>query len=113
LIASADVTNIGDVSVTALPPDRISTGTEERSQLNLFMYRVAPHSTIRAGTSARQARAGNKGVCAPLTVNLYYLVTAYGAQDLHGDILLGSAMQLLNETPVLSLEMVREALRSS
>ena len=38
---------VGDVTVTALPPDRISVGTEERSQLNLFLYRITPNTALR------------------------------------------------------------------
>ena len=38
----------------------------------------------------------------PLALDLHYLLTAYGAQDLDAEILLGYAMQLLHETPVLT-----------
>jgi hypothetical protein len=109
LLASSEATSVGDVSVTALPPDRIVTGSEERTQLNLFMYRVAPHtklSTISKGTQGGKSQK-------KLTLDLYYLLTAYSAQEFQGDILLGCAMQLLSETPVLSRDMIGAAFESS
>ncbi|NJL42069.1 MAG: DUF4255 domain-containing protein [Leptolyngbyaceae cyanobacterium SM1_4_3] len=33
--------SIGDLLVTALPPDRISVGSDERPQLNVFLYQVS------------------------------------------------------------------------
>jgi hypothetical protein len=47
----------------------------------------------------------------PLALDLHYLLTAYAARDLHAEILLGYAMQLLHETPVLPREGIRRALR--
>src|SRR5262249_41651414 len=41
------------------------------------------------------------------------LLTAYGVKDLHAEILLGYAMQLLHETPGLSREAIRKALDPS
>jgi hypothetical protein len=48
----------------------------------------------------------------PLALDLHYLLTAYAAQDFHAEILLGYALQLLHETPVLSREAVRQALQA-
>ena len=47
----------------------------------------------------------------PLALNLHYLISAYGAAPLHAEILLGYAMQLLHENPVISRNDVRTALR--
>ena len=40
LVTDAIATSIGDVIVTALPPDRISVEGDERPQINLFLYSV-------------------------------------------------------------------------
>jgi hypothetical protein len=44
-LASGAVTSkLGaDATVSALPPDRIPYGADERAQLNLFLYLVTPH----------------------------------------------------------------------
>lgn len=49
----------------------------------------------------------------PLALDLHYLLSAYGAEDLHAEILLGYAMQLLHETPVLGRDAIETALNPS
>jgi hypothetical protein len=103
--------SLGDVLVTALPPDRIdiseSTG---KSQLNLFLYQVVPNAGWRnVGLPSRDAR-GERLTNPPLALDLHYLLTAYGARDLHAEILLGYSMQLLHENPVLTRDAIRRAL---
>jgi hypothetical protein len=106
-----DVTaSLGDVRVTALPPDRITTGDHEQSQLNLFLYQVTPNAAWRNVSLPSRDGRGESIAAPPLAVDLHYLISAYGAQDFHAEILLGYAMQLLHETPVLGREAIRTAL---
>ncbi|HEU5314865.1 MAG TPA: DUF4255 domain-containing protein, partial [Chloroflexota bacterium] len=117
--------SVGDVSVTALPPDRITIGADERSQLNLFLYRVTPNTRWRRAEAAgsgngHQVMDGaapradeSPPTPPPLALDLHYLVTAYGEHDLHAEILLGYAMQLLHEIPVLTREQIESALASA
>ena len=101
------------VSVTA--PDRVvAQGGTEASQLNLFLYAVTPNPGWRnEGLPSRdtvgRARLSNP----PLALDLHYLLSAYSGGDLHAEILLGYAMQLLHETPGLSREAIRTALNPS
>src|SRR5215472_19232061 len=44
LIRPSSNTYMGDITITALSPDRISLGAEERAQLNLYLYRLTPNS---------------------------------------------------------------------
>jgi Pvc16 N-terminal domain len=112
---------VGDVSVTALPPDRISVGTEERSQLNLFLYRITPNTALRRspregaekGGARDQAKGAGQGSPPALALDLHYLLSAYGEQDLQAEILLGYAIQLIHQTPVLTPERIRSALVAS
>src|SRR5262249_17833971 len=46
----------------------------------------------------------------PLALDLHYLLTSYGAEELHAEILLGYGMQLLYETPVLTRGAIRRSL---
>ena len=113
LVASASSTGIGDVNISALPPDRLTTGADERSQLNIFMYRVAPFSALADRPSfVRKDRTAPGASPQPLTVELSYLLTACGAEEYHAEILLGCAMQLLHQTPVLTPEKIRSALEN-
>jgi hypothetical protein len=103
------------VTVTALPPDRLmpNNGTES-TQLNLFLHHVTPNSGWRNERLPSTDGAGRTRLTnAPLALDLHYLLTAYGAENLHAEILLGYAMQLLHETPVLSRAAINVALNPS
>jgi hypothetical protein len=107
--------SLGNVLVTALPPDRIDTGeATEKSQLNVFMYQVSPNQGWRnVGLPSRDGNSGARLTNPPLALDLHYMLSAYGAKDLHTEILLGYGMQLLHETPVLTRDAIRRALGPS
>jgi hypothetical protein len=105
-----DLSSMGSFAVTAQPPDRVTTGTTERNQLNLFLYQVTPNSGWRNVDLPSRDRSGRPITNPPLALDLHYLLTAYGAQDLNAEILLGYAMQVLHETPVLTRQQLRTAL---
>lgn len=103
--------SVGDVAVSALPPDRIlARPADERSQLNLFMYMASPNAGWRNVGLPALNQQGNRVSNPPLALDLHYLLTAYGAKDFHAEILLGYGMQLLHETPVLTRDAIRRAL---
>src|SRR5262245_48125354 len=102
---------LGDVSLSVLPPDRMAAGGEERTQLNVFMYRVAPYTSLPKAEKGQSIwRSGANGADPSLALELSYLLTACGAEEFQAEILLGCAMQLLHETPVLTPERIRAAL---
>lgn len=105
-----DLASLGSFTVSATPPDRITTGANEPNQLNLFLYQVTPNLGWRNAAlpsrDASGARIGNP----PLALDLHYLLSAYGAQDLNAEVLLGYAMQLLHDTPVLTRQQLRTVL---
>jgi hypothetical protein len=99
-------------TVSVLPPDRVvPNGGVEASQLNLFLHQATPNSGWRnEGLPARDASGRNRLSNAPLALNLHYLISAYSSGELHAEILLGYAMQLLHETPVLTRQAIVAAL---
>lgn len=101
-----------NVTVTASPPDIIKIDeANAQTQLNLFLHQVTPNAAWRnMGLPARDER-GARLSNPPLALDLHYLLTAYGAEDLHAEILLGYAMHLLHETPVLDRQGIRTALQ--
>ncbi|HEY7343078.1 MAG TPA: DUF4255 domain-containing protein [Ktedonobacterales bacterium] len=101
---------VGELAVTATPPDRITTGADERSQLNIYLYRITPNTAWRAIPSDATQTNGMRAV--PLSLDLHYLLTAYGERDYHAETLLGSAMELLHQTPVLTHETIAPTLAS-
>jgi hypothetical protein len=109
-----DITStVGDVKVSALPPDRLKTDAAEPSQLNLFLYQVTPNAGWRNADLPSRDASGRSVRNPPLALDLHYLLTAYGAADFHAEILLGYAMQLLHETPVLTRQLIRRSLTPS
>lgn len=102
-----DLSSIGSFSVTALPPDRITTGNTEANQINVFLYQVTPNLGWRNAALPSRDGRGNRITNPPLALDLHYLVSAYGSQDLNAEILLGYAMQLLHETPGVTREQLR------
>jgi hypothetical protein len=105
-----DAKSSGPVTVGVSPPDRIATGESEQAQLNLFLYSVAPNLGWRnVGLPSRDAE-GQPVSNPPLALDLYYLLSAYEKGDFDAEILLGYAMQILHETPVLDRAAVRTAL---
>jgi len=107
LVRYSKITRLGDVSVSVLPPDRINLGADESSQLNVFLYRVTPHTKLlQKSTDIKKTNRGNSG----LVLDLHYLLTAYGAQDFHEEILLGCAVHLLRAASVLTRDTIRKAL---
>ncbi len=101
--------SVGDVSVSAVPPDRIKTDSTEPTQLNLFLYQVTPNQGWRNNGLPSRAGDGTTELAnPPLALDLHYLLTAYSAQELKAEILLGYAMQVLHETPVLTRQMIKD-----
>ncbi|MGQ0568673.1 MAG: DUF4255 domain-containing protein, partial [Armatimonadota bacterium] len=100
----------GPVAVTALPPDRIKVGDDEIPQLNVFLYQVSPNSGWRNTALPSHDDRGERLSNPPLALDLHYLLTAYGKRDFEADILLGYAMQVLHESPVLARDAIRQSL---
>lgn len=102
---------VGDVTISALAPDRVLTdNSQEKSQLNLFLYQVTPNAAWRNADLPSRNGDGERLTNPPLALDLHYLLTAYGEKDLHTEILLGYGMQILHETPVLTRDSIRRAL---
>jgi hypothetical protein len=100
---------VGDITVTAQAPDRIDAAANE-SRLNIFLYLVSRNQGwANVGYPSRNGN-GDLISAPPLGLDLHYLLTAYGAKDLHAEILLGYAMQLMHEMPVLTRPAIRNAL---
>jgi hypothetical protein len=98
------------VSVRLIAPNRIKTDQNEEPQLNLYLYQVTPNQGWRnVGLPSRNSD-GDRVTNPPLAIDLHYLLTAYGKNDFEAEILLGYAMQMLHENPVLTRDAIRTTL---
>ena len=100
------------VTVSVLAPDRVvAPNTSEASQINLFLYQVTPNLGWRnEGLPSRDNAGRSRLSNPPLALDLHYLLSVYSGGDLHAEILLGYAMQLLHEMPVLTRGAIHKAL---
>lgn len=102
----------GFTPVTTHPLDR-ARSNNEGNQVNLLLYHVETNAGWRNQDLPRQVKPGEVGT-PPLALNLYYLVTVYGRDDDHPDALshrlLGKAMAVLHDHPLLGADEIRLAL---
>ena len=112
-LVAADVgAVVGAFTVTSGPPDMVrpSPGGADPTQLNLFLHQVTPNATFRNADQSARGRDGRLERRPAFAVDLHYLMTAYGAQALFAEALLGHAAILFHEEPVLSRDAIRSAL---
>jgi hypothetical protein len=104
--------DLSDLEVTTQPPDLARKGIS-KAQLNLFLYQTVVNGAWRNMDTPRQVRPGETGA-PPLPLNLHYLITAYGRGDSDNDAVshrvLGGAMSVLHDHPVLSRQEIASAL---
>lgn len=96
--------------ITSLSPDLIKTGPDEQPQLNIFMYYASINPSLRNLDLPSMDSNGGRISNPPLPLNLHYLITAYGANQFDPEILLGWAMQVFHETPVVPRATIQAAL---
>jgi hypothetical protein len=103
------------VNVSAVAPDTINLEDANAApRLNIFLHRVSPNTGwSNHALASRSSVNGERLTNAPLALNLHYLLTAYGSSDCQAEILLGYAMHLLHERPMLDRAAVRRALDPS
>ena len=105
---------VGSVKVTAVAPDRVKLDEADvPPSLNLFLHRVSPNPGWRNAGLPSRAANGARLSNPPLALDLHYLLTAYGTTDFQAEILLGYAMHVLHERPVLDRASIRVALNPS
>ena len=99
--------NITNVTVRPLDAARLNSTGE---QVNLFLYQTLPDAAWRNRDIPRRIRPGETAQ-PPLPLTLYYLITAYGDEDndLKSHALLGRAMSVLHDYPVLGATEIKDA----
>lgn len=100
------------VGVTARPIDK---ARESGDQVNLFLYHVELDGAWRNTDMPGQVKPGETGR-PPLPLVLFYLLTAYGSDDTHdvqAHALLGRAMGILHDHPLLGAAEIANAFPGS
>src|SRR4051794_10091038 len=94
--------------VTTLPLDRSNTEQQHPNRLNLFLIQPSQNAALR-NVNANATHRNGDGARPPLAINLTYMITAYGeaTPETKDQRILGKAMQVLNERPVLLPDAIR------
>jgi hypothetical protein len=88
-----------NIAVHARAPDLLGAIEEDSSILNVFLYQVDPQPNWANEILPTRDGGGHRVNNTPLALDLHYLISAISSEDLHADILLGFAMQILHEHP--------------
>jgi len=118
LYATPDVANNfpSTVAVSCLAPDQVQNKivggtTDTENQVNLFMHQVTHNASWRNMDYASMSADGTQRLTSPpLALNLHYLLTVYGSDFWHAEALLGYALMMLHEAPVLTRADIRDAI---
>ena len=97
----------GNITVSTEPPDRIDNGTASPDRINLFLFQATENQGWRNLALPSRSANGDRISNPWLALDLSYLLTAYGAGPLHAEALLGHAMFVLHEMPVLTRDAIR------
>jgi hypothetical protein len=108
-----DIKNdISGAVVVAQPPDVVIQGVHGNI-LNVFLYQVTQNLAHRNPVGPERSSADGRLVKKPkLGLDLHYMITALGNDDLQAQMILGSAMRILHETPFLSRDLIAQTIQS-
>ncbi len=106
----ADARPLNQIDITTQPPDQVRPDAA-RNRVNLFLYHTEYNAAWRNTDLPRRGRPGET-LPPVLPLNLHYLLTIYAENDneLIAQVLLGNAMRILHDHPVLSRAEIESAL---
>ncbi len=88
-----------------------AAGTQMR--LNLFLHQVTHNAALRnLGLPSLAADGSTQLSNPPLALDLHYLMTAYGTEDWEAEALLGTAILMMHDNPVLARSDIATALEN-
>lgn len=104
----------GTVNLSAKAPDLVQsdlgTGKTAQNQVNLFLHQVTFNPGWRNVDHPWLAADGKTQLKSPpLGLDLHYLLTVYGSADWQAEGLLGYALMMLHQNPVMTREDIRHA----
>lgn len=96
--------------VTNLPLDKSNAQTQNANRLNLFLIQPTHNAALR-NTNRTHAAVFGEAAQPPLAINLTYMITTYGeaTPETKDQVILGIAMQFLNDHPVLLADDIQNA----
>jgi hypothetical protein len=107
---------LSSVIVSAKAPDILQTEIQAagpQMRLNVFLHQVTHNAAWRNAELPSLAADGSTQLSSPpLALDLHYLMTAYGTEDWEAEALLGYAILMLHDNPVLARSDIATALQN-
>jgi hypothetical protein len=106
---------LGTVNVAAIAPDLVGPihgiGADDNPVVNLFLHQITPNAAWRNVDLPSLAVDGATRLKnPPLALDLHYLLTAYASDNAKAEALLGYAVLMLHENPVLPRALITQLL---
>jgi hypothetical protein len=112
LLLASIKNDVSGAVVVAQPPDAVIQGIHGNI-LNVFLYQVTQNLGYRnQDLPARSSEDGRLTKRPLLGLDLHYIITALGNDDLQAQMVLASAMRILHENPVLTRDLIAQTISS-
>lgn len=107
----------GTIGLSAQAPDlvqaRFGSATATENQVNLFLHQVTYNAAWRnVQLPSLDADGRTLLTCPPLALDLHYLLTVYGTADWQAEGLLGYALMMFHQNPIISRSDITYALNN-
>jgi len=107
----------GSVAISSKAPDLLQhdivDGKTQQNQVNIFLHQVTYNPGWRnIGLPSLSADGKTPLNNPPLALDLHYLLTAYGSDDWQAEALLGHALMMLHQFPVIARKDITIALNA-
>lgn len=97
-------------TISALPPDKILVNDDEPNRVNLYMYMSQPNTSWRNNDLPVRNTDGQRISNPPLVLDLHYVLSGYGSNEIFAEMLLGNAMMVLHKNPAIGRAFIQEQL---
>jgi hypothetical protein len=111
-LQSAIGVDVPGATATTARPDAPGHGVPDVG-VNVFLYETAPNAAIRNRDLPTRSRNGQTAVQRPAAaLDLHYLLSFYGDDELGAQRVLGSVVRHLHSQPLLTRKMIQDAIQA-
>jgi hypothetical protein len=111
-LQSAIGIDVPGATATTVRPDAPGHGAPDVG-VNIFLYEIAPNAAVRNRDLPTRSGNGQAAVQRPaVALDLHYLLSFYGEDDLGAQRVLGSAVRHLHSQPLLTRKMIQDAVQA-
>ena len=111
-LQSAIGIDVAGATATTVRPDAPGHGVPDVG-VNIFLYEIAPNAAVRNRDLPTRSSNGQDAVQRPaVALDLHYLMSFYGDDDLGAQRVLGSVVRHLHSQPLLTRKMIQDSVQA-